>query len=61
MRFFNLKTGSLLTGLLLIAWGYHLLAVPPDAGYDEMLSRAKNGVLFVISGATMVMIWLAKR
>ena len=25
MRFFNLKTGSRLTGLFLIAWGYRLL------------------------------------
>lgn len=61
MRFFNLKTGLLLIGILLIAWGYHLLAVPPAASYDEMLNRAKSGVLFVICGGTCMMLWLAKR
>ncbi len=62
MSRFNLKPFILLAGgILLIAWGYHLLAVPPDTGFDEMLSRAKNGVLFVVCGGTCLMLWLAKR
>lgn len=51
----------LLAGILLIAFGYHLLAVPPDAVSEVMLSRAKNGMICVICGGTLVMLWLAKR
>ena len=61
MRIFNLHTIFLFTGILLIAFGYHLLAVPPDAMSEVMLSRAKNGMICVIGGGTLVMLWLAKR
>lgn len=57
----NPKRYLFFIGCVLIAWGYHLLAVPPDASYDEMLNRAKSGVLFVMCGGTTVMLWMAKR
>lgn len=30
MRFISLKTALLLAGLIVVAWGCHLLAVPPE-------------------------------
>lgn len=61
MRIISLTTLFFLTGILLIAFGYHLLAVPPDAVSEVMLSRAKNGMICVICGGTLMMLWLAKR
>lgn len=61
MQTFGLKSLFLLTGIALIAWGYHLLAVPPDALSEVMLARAKSGVLSVVAGSACVMLWLAKR
>lgn len=61
MLSFNLKTLFLLTGIALIILGYWLLAVPPEAYHQEMLARAKSGVLSVVAGSTCVMLWLAKR
>lgn len=55
------KTLLLLAGIALIAWGYSLLSVPPDADHDLMLRHAKGGMLSVIAGGVMIMIWLAKR
>jgi len=50
-----------ITAFLLVTYGYHLLAVPPDASAEEMLSRAKNGMFSVVGGGTLLMLWLAKR
>lgn len=61
MCFINLKTGLLLAGLMVVAWGYHLLAVPPEADYAEMLRRAKGGVFSVVGGSGLLTAWLAKR
>ncbi len=51
----------LLNGLLLVVAGYHLLAVPPEAGYDEMLRRAWEGMFSVAGGGGLLMVWVAKR
>jgi len=48
-------------GLCLVAFGYWLLAVPPDALHDVMVARAKQGVLSVTGGGGLLMVWLAKR
>lgn len=61
MRFISLKALILLTGIALTAWGYHLLAVPPDTGYEQVLVRARSGMFFVAGGGAMMMLWLAKR
>mgnify|MGYP000855238806 CR=1 FL=1 len=50
-----------LTGIALITYGYWQLAVPPDAGYQELLDRARNGVFSVVAGSTCIMLWLARR
>lgn len=50
-----------LAGVLLTVWGYHLLAVPPDAPYTEMLVRARNGVFSVMGGSGLLMAWLVSR
>ena len=55
------KPALLLTGIALIAWGYSLLSIPPDAAVDVMLGHAKNGMIAVVSGGTLLMVWLAKR
>ncbi len=55
------KPALLIAGIALIAWGYHLLSVPPDAGHEVMLRHAKNGMLSVVIGGTMLMVWLAKK
>lgn len=56
----TLKTLLLLTGIALIAWGYSLLSVPPDADHELMLRHAKGGMTAVVAGGTLIMIWLAK-
>ena len=61
MSLFSLKTLLLLTGIALIAWGYHLLGVPPDAAHDEVMSRARSGMFSVVGGGAALMLWLAKR
>lgn len=55
------KPALLLAGIALVAWGYRLLSIPPDAGHEVMLQNAKNGMLSVVIGGTMLMTWLAKR
>lgn len=61
MRFINLKTASLLVGIALTGYGYHLLSVPPDTDYEQVLIHARSGMFFVLAGGTCLMIWLAKR
>lgn len=57
----SFKTLLLLIGVALIAWGYRLLSIPPDADHEVMVRHAKNGMLSVVIGGTMLMTWLAKR
>lgn len=57
----TLKPLLLLTGIALVAWGYSQLSVPPDAAVDVMLGHAKSGMLAVVSGGVLLMVWLAKR
>ena len=57
----QLKAFLFLAGFLLIAYGYWLLAVPPDALYQEMLSRAKGGILSVVGGCGLLMAWMTQR
>lgn len=59
MRF--LKAILLTSGVLLVAWGYQRLAVPPDTPPDEMLLRAKDGMASVVFGGTCLMLWLVKQ
>jgi len=61
MRLFNLKTMILLAGITLIAWGYHLLGVSPDAAHEEVMTRARNGMFCVVGGGAFLMLWLARR
>lgn len=51
----------LLISLLLIAYGYWLLAVPPDTLYEQVLARAKGGIWSVAGGGGLLMVWLVKR
>lgn len=55
------STFILLISLLLIAYGYWLLAVPSDTLYEEVLARAKGGIWSVTSGGGLLMVWLAQR
>lgn len=48
-------------GAALVGYGYHLLAVPPAAGHEEVMTRAHKGMLSVLSGGVFLMFWLAKR
>lgn len=50
-----------LASVALIIYGYYLLAVPPDALYDEIVGRAKGGVMSVLGGGGLLMTWLALR
>ncbi|CAH2030469.1 hypothetical protein [Trichlorobacter ammonificans] len=50
-----------LTGAALILWGYRQLSIPPGSGYDQVLSQVKSGVLLVVLGGALLMVWLAKR
>ena len=61
MRLFSLHTLLFLSGISLIVFGYNLLAISPDASAEEMLSRAKSGMLSVVSGGTLLMLWMARR
>lgn len=61
MRFISLKTLFLLIGIALVGWGYHLLGVPPDAGHEVVMSRARNGMFSVVGGGAFLMLWLARR
>ena len=60
MTLLQLKNLLLLAGILLIAWGYHLLSVPPDADYELMLRHAKGGMLSTVNGGTILMTRLVK-
>ena len=60
MRIINLRQLFLLTGIALILYGYWLLAVPPDALYQEMLSRAKGGILSVVGGCGLLIAWMTQ-
>ena len=51
----------ILSCLILIAFGYHLLAVPPEASYQVMLERAKSGMLFTLAGGISLMIAIAQK
>lgn len=51
----------LLAGIALILWGYQQLSIPPGSGYDQVLSQVKSGVLLVVLGGALLMVWLAKR
>lgn len=55
------KSLLICTGILLIAIGYRQLAVPPDASYQELFSRAKYGVMAVVAGSSCIMLWLGRR
>lgn len=57
----HLSRYLLLLGVCLIAYGYWLLAVPPDALYHQMLARARDGVFSVMGGSGLLMVWLVKR
>lgn len=57
----NLTSLLLLLGLCLVIAGYWRLAVPPDALYDEVLARVRQGVLSVAGGGGLLMAWLVKR
>jgi hypothetical protein len=57
----NLTSLLLLSGLCLVAVGYSRLAVPPDALYDEVLARVREGVLSVVAGGGLLMAWLTQR
>lgn len=61
MRLVNLKHVLIVTGTALVFYGYWLLAVPPDALYQEMLSRAKGGILSVVGGCGLLMAWMTQR
>ncbi len=61
MRVFTLKTLFLIIGIALVGWGYHLLGVSPDAGHDEVMSRARSGMFFVAGGGATLMLWLARK
>ena len=61
MRLLSLHALLFLTGIALILYGYWLLAVPPDALYQEMLSRAKGGILAVVGGSGLLMAWMTQR
>lgn len=61
MRFISLKTLILLTGIGLTAYGYHLLSIPPDSAYEQVMTRARSGMFFVAAGGVVLMLWLAKR
>jgi hypothetical protein len=61
MHFFSLKTLFLLSGIVLTAYGYHLLSIPPDAAYELVMTRARSGMFFVAAGGVLLMLWLAKR
>lgn len=48
-------------GIITIGWGYHLLAVPPDASYQVMLERARSGMLFTLAGGISLIIAIAQK
>ena len=56
----SFKTVLLVAGIALIALGYHMLSIEPDAGIDVVMSQAKKGMMAVVSGGMMIMVWLAK-
>lgn len=61
MRLLSIHALFFFTGTALVIYGYWRLAVPPDALYDELLARAREGVLSVAGGGGLLMVWLAKR
>lgn len=56
-----IKPLLLLFGVALILWGYRQLSIPPGSDYEQVVSQARNGVLLVVIGGTVLMVWLAKR
>ncbi|GEM_PF-1161723 len=61
MRLLNLHALLFLTGITLILCGYWLLAVPPDALYEQVLARVKGGIFSVLGGSGILIAWLTKR
>jgi hypothetical protein len=51
----------LLAGLALVAIGYWQLAVPPEAPYQIMLDRARNGMLSTVIGGLLLMIAMIQK
>lgn len=56
----SLKTVLLTIGIALIALGYHMLSIDPDSNIDVVMSQAKQGMMAVVSGGMMIMVWLVK-
>lgn len=50
-----------LCGAILVAYGYHQLAVPPDSSAEVILTRATRGMYSVLAGGAFLMFWLARR
>ncbi|MGB4599057.1 MAG: hypothetical protein WBI04_03685 [Trichlorobacter sp.] len=57
----NLHRYLLMLGIALILYGYWLLAVPPDALYEQVLARVKGGIFSVLGGSGILIAWLTKR
>lgn len=58
--YLSLKNVLLTLGIALIALGYNMLSIEPDANIDVVMSQAKQGMMAVVSGGMMIMVWLAK-
>jgi len=50
-----------IAGVLLILYGYYLLWVPPETGFDEVIRRAMGGIMLTFIGAIMVLFYIFKR
>lgn len=50
-----------IAGIFLILCGYYLLSVPADAEFDEVIRRARAGVVLTFTGAIMVLFYIFKR
>lgn len=55
------KTVLNIVGICLIAYGYHLLGVPPDTSTDIVITRVKHGELAIFIGATCFAIGLFRK
>lgn len=52
----DVKPIMFFAGIALIAWGYYLLAVPPETEYLQVIARVKHGIFSVISGSFAIAI-----
>lgn len=57
----RIKLLSLVSGAIIILYGYWLLSVPVDLPYEQVITMAKSGMFSVFAGSIVLMFGILRR